>query len=103
MSWRKRPSISRAGLIAIERSLRKSRSGKKTRRGERERPRTQLEIVPQEVHRGSAAAHCGEALPHRRAVFKPNHVEAEPRRKLSTRSRPVSQRLTALWGGKAAF
>ncbi len=57
--------------------------------------------------RGSAAAQCGEALPHRRASLiekeaGPAHVEAEPRRRRSKWIVSVSHRLTALCGGKAA-
>jgi len=56
---------------------------------------------------GSAAAHCGEAPPHRRRVIEKNEptppsVEAQPRRRKSKWSSPVSQRLTALCCGGAA-
>src|SRR5712691_8855419 len=56
---------------------------------------------------GFAAAQCGEALPHRRREKKekeapPPCVEAQPRRGKSKSSFSVSQRLTALCGGRAA-
>ena len=56
---------------------------------------------------GSAAAQCGEALPHRRARITekeatPPRVEAEPRLDNSNRLLSVNRRLTALCGGKAA-
>src|SRR5580765_6353191 len=51
---------------------------------------------------GSAAAHCGEALPHRHATLETMCVEAEPRRRKSKWRVSVSRRLTALGGGKAA-
>src|ERR1043166_6792629 len=57
---------------------------------------------------GSAAAQCGEALPHRRRVnlekeAAPPCVEAQPRRVKSRWMVSVSQRLTALCGGRAAL
>ncbi len=57
--------------------------------------------------RGSAAAQCGEALPHRHRVklikeAPPPPVEAKPRRMKLKRPLTVSQRLTAPGGGKAA-
>ena len=62
-----------------------------------------FKLVP---FRGSAAAQCGEALPHRRRTKKeetpPPSVEAQPRRRESRSTLPVSHRLTALCGGKAA-
>src|SRR5688500_17042984 len=56
---------------------------------------------------GFAAAQCGEALPHGHTNMKkkeaaPPCVEAQPRRWKSTWPLPVSRRLTALRGGKAA-
>lgn len=56
---------------------------------------------------GSAVAQCVEARPHRRAKLiekeaAPPRVEAQPRRSKSRWTRPVSHRLTALCGGKAA-
>src|SRR6185503_2335812 len=53
--------------------------------------------------RGSAAAQCGEALPHRRGCLNGASVEAQPRRRKTKWRLPVSQRLTALCGGKAAL
>src|SRR5438270_13201596 len=55
-----------------------------------------------EFFRGSAAAHGGEARPHRRAHSKSLSVEAQPRRRKQEKADPVSQRLTAVCGGKAA-
>src|SRR5205085_1746988 len=57
--------------------------------------------------RGSAAAQCGEARPHRDAsIIKqeatPPRVEARPRRLKSMWPVSVSHRLTAMWGGRAA-
>src|SRR6266540_7033513 len=57
--------------------------------------------------RGSAAAQCGEALSQRRPfkevkVAAPPCVEAQPRRWKSRWSLTVSQRLTAVCGGRAA-
>src|SRR5258708_20401615 len=60
------------------------------------------------VHsRGSAAAQCGEALPHRRRFQEdkeaaPPPVEAQPRRGQSKWALSVSHRLTAVCGGTAA-
>lgn len=56
---------------------------------------------------GSAAVQCGEALPHRyRDVVDkeagPPPVEAQPRRKSITPTRPERQSLSTLRGGKAA-
>jgi signal transduction histidine kinase/ligand-binding sensor domain-containing protein len=56
---------------------------------------------------GSAAAQCGEALPHRRQVKQekeaaPPIVEAQPRRWKSRSTFSVSHKLTALHSGKAA-
>ena len=58
--------------------------------------------------RGSAAAQCGEAWPHRRWIIKkkeasPPRVEAQPRRWKSKWTLSVSQRLTALCCGKSAI
>jgi signal transduction histidine kinase len=53
--------------------------------------------------RGFAAAQCGEARPHRRSILKWNYVEAGPRRKIVNSVVTVSQRLTALGGGRAAL
>src|SRR5438132_1248906 len=60
-----------------------------------------------DVLRGSAAAQCGEALPHRGRLIKkeeaaPPSVEAQPRRGKSKWARTVSHRLTAMCDGKAA-
>ena len=59
------------------------------------------------LSRGSAAAQCGEALPHRRAWLlekeaAPPLVEAQPRRKKLKSTLSVSRRLTAMCGGRAA-
>ena len=63
-----------------------------------------MESVPlKQIRRGSAAAQCGEALPRRRALFKLNGVEAEPRLSYLKRILSVSQRLTALWSGRTAI
>ena len=56
--------------------------------------------------RGSAAAHGGEAQPHRRASMNreeaaPPWVEAQPRR-CKSKLISVSRRLTAMCGGRAA-
>src|SRR5213083_1693874 len=58
--------------------------------------------------RGSAAAQCGEARPHRRAYTNkeeasPPLVKAQPRRWRPISSFSVSQRLTALCCGRAAI
>src|ERR1051326_89358 len=104
MSWRKRRPIWKAGSNAIARSLRKNRSARKQKCGESERNEKQVESVPlKQIRRGSAAAQCGEALPRRRALFKLNGVEAEPRLSYLKRILSVSQRLTALWSGRTAI
>jgi signal transduction histidine kinase/ligand-binding sensor domain-containing protein len=58
------------------------------------------------TNRGSAAAQCGEASPHRREIEEkeaaPPCVEAKHRRGKIRWARSVSHRLTALGGGKAA-
>jgi hypothetical protein len=51
---------------------------------------------------GFAAAQCVEASPQWRMALKSKFVEAQPRRRTSELKRTVSQRLTALGGGKAA-
>src|SRR5882762_1453962 len=57
---------------------------------------------------GFAAAHSGEALPHRHPVVEereaaPPRVEAQPRRGKSKWALSVSHRLTAMCGGRAAI
>jgi signal transduction histidine kinase/ligand-binding sensor domain-containing protein len=54
------------------------------------------------MNRGFAAAQCGEARPHRHATLESLCVEAQPRRIKSKWNPPVSLRLTALGGGRAA-
>jgi signal transduction histidine kinase/ligand-binding sensor domain-containing protein len=53
--------------------------------------------------RGSAAAPCGEARPHRYVCLNGPSVEAQPRRKKSGWDVTVSQRLIALRRGRAAL
>src|SRR5581483_340897 len=54
------------------------------------------------IYRGYAAAQCSEALPHRRPLLNSDCVEAQPRRR-ELDSSTVSQRLTALAGGRAVL